>query len=301
MAKTQYGHLVKSISFSDRPGYYRQVASMNGEFLGFDVHMEYGTYVAAGRMGTEPHGPRVNDYNEVMIWMGVDDPRDMGYLGAEVELCLGEEKERHMITTSTSVAIPRGFVHFPATIARVDKRFIFMTVSCAPESKPKQVPSDRGPGELARMSDSKYGSHISHLAFTRNGPWHYGPNNQDTHDGAITFVKGKDFEFNMSYESVRKAPYRFGPNPEHVHVHPSYFEFLLFMGMDCNDLSVLGAEVETTLGKEMEKHTFSTPTVVVVPEGFPHGRTTILKLDKPFIFAVVRPLSSGTTKDRAYL
>jgi hypothetical protein len=71
------------------------------------------------------------------------------------------------------------------------------------------------------------------------------------------------------------------------------------MGMDCNDLSVLGAEVETTLGKEMEKHSFNTPTVVVVPQGFPHGRTTILKLDKPIIFAVIRPLSAGGTKDRA--
>jgi hypothetical protein len=105
----------------------------------------------------------------------------------------------------------------------------------------------------------------------------------------------------MSYESVRKGPYRFGPNPDKMFVHPNYFQFLVYMGMDCDDLSVLGAEVEITLGNEMERHTFNKPTIIVVPNDVPQGHTTILKVEKPFVFAVIRPLSSAESQNRIYL
>lgn len=104
-----------------------------------------------------------------------------------------------------------------------------------------------------------------------------------------------------SYESVRKGSYRFGPNPDRMYAHPNFFQFLVYMGMDCDDLSVLGAEVEITLGKEMERHTFNKPTVIMVPQGMPIGRGTVLKVEKPFVFAVIRLLSSGESKDRIYL
>lgn len=56
------------------------------------------------------------------------------------------------------------------------------------------------------------------------------------------------------------------------------------MGSDCNDLSELGAEAEISLGKEMEKHVVTAPTVVSLPQGFPHCPLKITRLYKPFIF-----------------
>ena len=69
MAKTKYGEYVKSLTFKDYgPGLYRQGTKMNGAFLGYDVHMQYGTYWAAGKTGKEPaesevHGVYVIPHN----------------------------------------------------------------------------------------------------------------------------------------------------------------------------------------------------------------------------------------------
>jgi hypothetical protein len=292
MAKTQYGHLIKSFSFSDEGlGLCRQATEMNGEFLGYDLNIKYGTYWSAGRMGKEPYEPVVCDYDQVMIWMGAD-TNNLGELGAEVELCLGDEMEKNVFTSSTTALIPKGFPHLPATITEMDKRFIFMTISLAPELKAKPVPSDKEPTEPA-VWPAKYESYMSHLAFTRKGAWHYGPRNRDDAGGAITIINGRDFEFNMMYESINKSPYRFGPIPDKPHVHP-YDEFLLFMGADCNDLSELGAEVEMYMGKEMEKHIITTPSVAIQPKGHPHCPLIVTKQHKPFIFAVVIPWGHGS-------
>ena len=288
MAKTKFGHLIKELTFKDYgQGLFRQGTEMNGQFLGYDVNIQYGTYWSAGKMGKPPFGAEVHDFDQVMIWMGLD-TYDLGYLGAEVNLSLGEEKEMHRVTTSTAVAVPKGMPHFPATIERMDDRFIFMTVSVAPQLTSKVFKLNDKPGKEAGFMRSQYRENVQQLAFTRNGPYHYGPLNPDTHEGAITDIHGKDFEFHMSYESMNKAPYRFGPVPDKPHVHP-YTEFLLFIGADPYNLSVLPAEVECYMGKEMEKHVITKPTVAIQPAGHAHCPVIVTKQDRPWIFAVVRP------------
>ena len=292
MADSKYGHLIKPLTFKDSgPGLTRQGTEMSGKMLGYDVNIQYGAYWSSGQMSPEPYGPRVNDYDQVMVWIGTD-TYDMGYLGAEVELELGEEKEKHMITTATGVTVPKGLPYKPGNITRMDDRFIFLTVSLAPELKTKEAALEDRPGHQAVFARSEYHENVQGLAFKRNGPWHYGPNNPDTHDGAITEIQGKDFEFHMSYESMNKAPYRFGPVPDKPHVHP-YTEFLLLMGADTDDLSDLGAELEVCMGKEMESHTVTTPSVLIQPKEHPHNPLIVRKQDKPWIFAVVRPWGHG--------
>ena len=299
MVKTKYGHLIKSFSFKDNgPGSCRQGTEMNGEFLGYDLNIQYGAYWSAGRIGPDNNAEK-HDFDQVMVFMGTD-TYDMGYLGAEVEFYIGKEKEIHMITTATAVAIPKGTPHLPANIGRMDDRFILMTISLAPELQATPVTVDNKPGQQAAFMRSIYRENVQHLAFTRNGPWHYGPLNQDTHEGAITDIRGKDFEFHMSYESMNKAPYRFGPIPDKPHVHP-YTEFLLFIGADCDDLSDLGAECEMYMGKEMEKHIITAPSVAIQPKGVAHCPLIVTKQDKPWIFAVLRPWGHGGKGRSGYL
>jgi hypothetical protein len=287
MAKTKYGHLVKSLSFrDDGQGSYRQCTRMTGEFLNLNCHIEYGTYWTGGRTGGEPDASEVHDFNQAMIWMGAD-TSDLSELGAEVELSLGKERERHVITQSTAAFIPKGLPHLPATITRMDKRFIFMMVSCASELKARSGPPAEGPSEYAGWK-SKYGDYLLKLTYKRKGAWLYGPLNQDDSGGSVTDIIGQGFDFLMIYESIKKAPYRFGPMPERPHAHP-YDEILIFMGADCNDLSELGAEAELCLGKEKEVHVINKPTVVVVPKIVPHCPLQITKLYKPFIYTIVRP------------
>jgi len=107
MAATKYGKFVKSLSFQDRgQGGFRQGAVMDGKFLGLDVHIQYGAYWTAGKMGQEPNCPHKHEFDQVMLWLGTD-MNDLSELGAEVEICLGEEMNTHMITTSTAVAVPK--------------------------------------------------------------------------------------------------------------------------------------------------------------------------------------------------
>ena len=86
MAKTKYGQYIKKLKFKDdTSGLYRQVTQLSGKSFGLDFHVKYGTYIAGGKMGSEPYGPHSHDFDQVMVWMGVD-TNDMGKLGAEVEL-----------------------------------------------------------------------------------------------------------------------------------------------------------------------------------------------------------------------
>lgn len=80
---------------------------------------------------TEPHR---HDYGEIFLFLGTN-PQDTTDLGAEVEFWLGEGKERDKVTftTSSSIYIPPGLVHFPQVWRNV-KRPV-MTIVVMPDSR----------------------------------------------------------------------------------------------------------------------------------------------------------------------
>jgi hypothetical protein len=296
MSKSKYGHYIKKLDFKNNcGGLYRQDTQLSGKPFGLDFHVQYGTYIAAGSMGTESNTSHSHDFDQIMIWIGAD-TGDMGDLGAEVEVCLGEEGQKYMVTTSSSLAVPRGMPHFPATINRMNRRFIYMEVSCASDNKETPVPFDKKAFESALVMGwtGKYRKHLADTAFIRKGPWHYGQNNQDDSGGSLAFISNNHvgFEFLVMCECIKKAPYRFGPIPDKPHAHTKP-EILFFIGTDTNDLSSLGAEAEMHLGKEMERHVITEPCAVVIPKGLLHNPLIITKIDRSFIMTDVRPFGSG--------
>ena len=86
---------------------------------------------------TEPHK---HDYEEIFLFLGTD-PKDTTDLGAEVDFWVGEGKDREKITftTSSSIYIPPGTVHFPQ-IWRNVKRPV-MTVVIMPASRKRILKS----------------------------------------------------------------------------------------------------------------------------------------------------------------
>jgi hypothetical protein len=64
---------------------------------------------------TKPH---THDYDEVLCFFG-SNPEDFHDLGGEVEFWLGDEK--HIITKSCIIFIPKGLKHSPLVIRRVDR------------------------------------------------------------------------------------------------------------------------------------------------------------------------------------
>ena len=75
-----------------------------------------------------------DDFDEILCFIG-GNPMDFRDFGAEVELSLGEELEKHIITTTTFVYVPKGLIHCPIHFKRVDKPIIFSAISLAPVYK----------------------------------------------------------------------------------------------------------------------------------------------------------------------
>jgi hypothetical protein len=297
MIEGKYGQYLKKLVFKDfGPGNYRQGAEMDGEFLGQGAHIRLGTFWSAGKIGQLPYVPHVHDYNQVMVWLGTDTV-DIGDLHAEVEVCLGEEKEKQVFTTASAVYIQQGFPHTPMACTHMDRRFLQIEVSCAPQFNSAAVGNESVFIESINASGwgARYRNRIHHLAFERKGAWHYGPANRDDAGGSLGILRGEaGFDFMMLIETIRKGPYRFGPNPDKPHSH-SHPEILLFMGADPSDLMQLGAEAEFSFGPELERHVINTPTAVVVPGGLLHCPLVINRVDKPFILTDVRPFGHGST------
>ena len=120
----QYDKYVKPLTFSDYGyGSFRQGTRLGPEVLGMDVIIEFGTYWSGGQI----EKPHKHDFNQICYWFS-GNTGDMSELSAEIELFLGEENERHMLTASTAVGIPAGMPHMPANILKMDHRFIFMEI-----------------------------------------------------------------------------------------------------------------------------------------------------------------------------
>jgi hypothetical protein len=292
MAATKYGQHVVTMPFKPcGEGGLRQVAIMDGKCLGVDAYVKYGVYWTAGKIGREPYVPHTHDFDQIIIFAG-SDMDDIGELGAEIEFCLGEEMETHMITTTTAIAIPKGLPHFPATVNRLDRRFFYIEVSVAPEYSETPVRTEKKPAPPVgwRAETRKY---IMPVAFMRKGSWHYGPLNRDDGGGYISFITGNsvDIDFMTIYESMKKAPYRICPDPDKPHTHPTT-QIMCFVGTDPDDLTDLGADFEICLGKEEERHVFNKSTAIVTPPFLPHWPGGLLKCERPILMVDIHPFGN---------
>ena len=54
---------------------------------------------------------------------------DISEFEAEVVISLGEESEKHVITTPQVIYIPKGLIHCPVEFTRVDKPIIWLNIA----------------------------------------------------------------------------------------------------------------------------------------------------------------------------
>jgi hypothetical protein len=82
-------------------------------------------------------------------------------------------------------------------------------------------------------------------------------------------------------------------------------EYLIFLGGQPPDLfSSFEAEIDFTIGEELEKHTFNKPTIIFIPSGMMHCPLNFRKIVKPVLFSalLLTPRFTKTMdgKDMAY-
>ncbi len=124
MADTKYGELIHTdliVDIGHYTGY--SILSHEGEL---DEDCSIGYHCVSEPICFEK--PHAHDFTELLFFIG-GDPTDIRELGAEVEICLGEEQEKHVITTAGVVAIPSGLMHCPIDIRNVTKPIVFLEVS----------------------------------------------------------------------------------------------------------------------------------------------------------------------------
>jgi hypothetical protein len=78
-----------------------------------------------------------HDYDEYLFFWGTN-AENIDEFDAEVELCLGEEEEKYIITNPTVVYVPKGLKHCPLNFKIVDKPIMFMDISISPEYEAKK-------------------------------------------------------------------------------------------------------------------------------------------------------------------
>ena len=113
----------------------KQVASPQAYFRGASEIPGAGMNMG-WQMFTEPYKLEVDshrhDVDEYLIFLGATLPDLVGSFDGEIELFLGEEYERHVITKATVLYIPRGMEHCPLDIKRLTKPMMFSALMLAP-------------------------------------------------------------------------------------------------------------------------------------------------------------------------
>jgi hypothetical protein len=84
--------------------------------------------------------PHIHDFAEFLCFMG-SDPLNPPDFGAEIELSLGKEHEKHIITSPSVICVPAGLVHCPLNIVKINKPVLFCNVYLAPEYTRKVISS----------------------------------------------------------------------------------------------------------------------------------------------------------------
>jgi hypothetical protein len=79
------------------------------------------------------HGPHKHKDPEVLVALGTD-PDHPNELGAEYEIYMGPEMEKHVVSKPSLVFIPGNFIHCPFTVRKVTRPFIFIEAQYAPKS-----------------------------------------------------------------------------------------------------------------------------------------------------------------------
>jgi len=78
------------------------------------------------------HGPHKHRDPEVLVALGTD-PDHPHELGAEYEVFMGPEMEKHVVNKPSLVFIPGNFIHCPFRVTKVTRPFIFIEAQYSPK------------------------------------------------------------------------------------------------------------------------------------------------------------------------
>ncbi len=131
---TRYDHLFCTTLKEER-SFTPAVASPQAYFRGDSdlpgagINIGWQMFVKPIRLELQSHH---HDVDEYLFFLGAQLPDFTANFDAEIEIFLGNEYEKHVITKPTVLFIPRGMEHNPLNIKRLGKPMLFSALLCAP-------------------------------------------------------------------------------------------------------------------------------------------------------------------------
>lgn len=292
----KYEHLVKPLNQFKIQGKSEVVGEGNADALlwvdgkgleGLNLSFTWGFYSKVGNWHAQGLNPHRHPEDEILVFVGLD-PKDIDYLGAELEISLGDEQQTYKIDRPCAVVIPKNMPHCPLVTKRVERPFAHYTIYLGPSYRTEWLRAEK----KEKMKGDKY-AHLIKPLLTEGRvekmrekaglpPSMVGPGNADS----LVWLFGEDLEglevnFTWGFYSRPGIWHRGG-----AHVHP-VDEILVFVGLDSSDIDYLGAELEIDMGQEHERYIFDVPTVVICPRGLPHLPLITRWVDRPYSFFVI--------------
>lgn len=83
--------------------------------------------------------PHVHKYDEFLIFLGAELPDLCKSFDAEIDLWIGKELEKHTITSTTVVFIPKGVLHCPLNFRAIRKPVLFHALYLGPTLDAKRL------------------------------------------------------------------------------------------------------------------------------------------------------------------
>ncbi len=102
-----------------------EAISVNAQQLMTDCIMIHQVFYKPGFVVPGP--AHAHDFAQVLGFFSTD-PMNCREFDAEVEVCLGDEQEKHIINVPTVISIPKTLSHGPITVTKINKPFIFLEI-----------------------------------------------------------------------------------------------------------------------------------------------------------------------------
>ena len=113
---------------------FPEIASPQTYFRGASA-LPGATATIGWQVFTDPvcwESPHIHKYDEFLIFLGADLPDLCSSFDAEIDLWMGEEMEKHTITSTTVVFIPKGMQHAPLNFRKITKPVLFHALYLGP-------------------------------------------------------------------------------------------------------------------------------------------------------------------------
>ena len=131
MAESKYRNLITRASVKMDENNSNPIFKLVGEDYGIDAGWTIVPVTKPFIMMPVAHR---HEFHQFLCFLG-SDPNNIDDLGAEIEISLGEEGEKHIITEPSIVHLSPGVIHGPLEYKRVDKAVMHLDVFFASEYK----------------------------------------------------------------------------------------------------------------------------------------------------------------------